>query len=55
MEQTPSWLVAAVLAAGVATVYNADDWDRAAVPQAAATSPEETTLSRTLNQSKGVP
>jgi hypothetical protein len=48
MEQTPTWLAAAVLAAGVTTVYNADDWDRAA-PQPAATSPEEATLPRTLN------
>ena len=29
MEQPiPSWLTAAVNAAGMATVYNADDWSR---------------------------
>jgi hypothetical protein len=49
MDQTPSWLDAAVLAAGVTTVYNADDWDRASAPRPAATSPEEATLPRTLN------
>ena len=26
MEQLPNWLAAAVDAAGMATVYNADDW-----------------------------
>jgi hypothetical protein len=26
MEQVPNWLEAAVLAAGMATVYVADDW-----------------------------
>jgi hypothetical protein len=30
MEQLPNWLAAAVLAAGMTTVYNADDWSRAA-------------------------
>ncbi|HET7730025.1 MAG TPA: hypothetical protein VFK48_08345 [Usitatibacter sp.] len=48
MDQTPSWLAAAVLAAGITTVYNADDWDRTGAPQAAASSPEEATLPRTL-------
>ena len=28
MDQLPIWLAAAVDAAGMATVYNADDWDR---------------------------
>jgi hypothetical protein len=28
MEQLPNWLAAAVNAAGMATVYNADDWSR---------------------------
>lgn len=27
MEQLPNWLSAAINAAGMATVYNADDWD----------------------------
>jgi len=26
MEQVPAWLEAAINAAGMATVYNADDW-----------------------------
>lgn len=47
----PTWLAAAVLAAGVTTVYNADDWERMSDPQSAATSSEP----RTLNPSKGVP
>lgn len=28
MEQIPQWLNEAVLAAGMTTVYNADDWGR---------------------------
>ena len=28
MDQLPIWLAAAVDAAGMATAYNADDWDR---------------------------
>jgi hypothetical protein len=28
MEQVPTWLEAAMRAAGVSTVYNAEDWDR---------------------------
>lgn len=28
MEQVPTWLAAAVTAAGLTTVYNAEDWDR---------------------------
>ena len=28
MEQVPTWLEAAITAAGVTTVYNAEDWDR---------------------------
>lgn len=28
MDQLPNWLAAAINAAGMATVYNADDWDR---------------------------
>lgn len=28
MEQVPPWLAAAITAAGVTTVYNADDWVR---------------------------
>ncbi len=38
IEQIPHWLNAAVLAAGMATVYNADDWDRAANASAASSS-----------------
>jgi hypothetical protein len=28
MEPVPTWLAAAVTAAGLTTVYNAEDWDR---------------------------
>lgn len=28
MEQVPTWLAAAVTAAGLTTAYNAEDWDR---------------------------
>jgi predicted FMN-binding regulatory protein PaiB len=28
MEQVPTWLAAAVSAAGLTTAYNAEDWDR---------------------------
>ena len=28
MEKVPSWLEAAITAAGVTTVYNAEHWDR---------------------------
>ena len=28
MDQLPNWLAAAVDAAGMATVYNAEDWER---------------------------
>ncbi len=34
MEQLPTWLAAAVVAAGVSTVYNSEDWDRLAEAQA---------------------
>ena len=30
MDQVPTWLAAAVTAAGLTTVYNAEDWDRSA-------------------------
>lgn len=33
MEQVPTWLAAAVTAAGLTTVYNAEDWDRNARAQ----------------------
>jgi predicted FMN-binding regulatory protein PaiB len=33
MEQVPTWLAAAVTAAGLTTVYNADDWDRSAATE----------------------
>ena len=33
MEQVPTWLAAAVTAAGLTTVYNAEDWDRNAGAQ----------------------
>lgn len=33
MEQVPTWLAAAVTAAGLTTVYNAEDWDRHAGAQ----------------------
>ena len=33
MEQLPVWLAAAIDAAGVSTVYNAEDWDRIAAPR----------------------
>lgn len=51
MESMPTWLAASVLAAGVTTVYNADDWERMPDPQPAAMSCEP----RTLDPSKGVP
>lgn len=28
MDQVPTWLAAAVTAAGLTTAYNAEDWDR---------------------------
>lgn len=28
MEPVPTWLAAAVTAAGLTTAYNAEDWDR---------------------------
>lgn len=28
MEQLPQWLSAAIDAAGISTVYNAEDWER---------------------------
>lgn len=34
MDQLPIWLAAAVDAAGMATAYNADDWDRVVDNQA---------------------
>ena len=33
MEQVPTWLAAAVTAAGLTTVYNAEDWDHNAGAQ----------------------
>lgn len=35
MEQVPTWLAAAVSAAGLTTAYNAEDWDRNAEDQSA--------------------
>jgi hypothetical protein len=40
MEQVPTWLEAAVTAAGVTTVYNAEDWDRF-IQMQAGTQPQE--------------
>ncbi len=36
MEQLPNWLAAVVLAAGMTTVYNDEDWSARAAPAAAA-------------------
>jgi hypothetical protein len=50
MDQVPGWLAAAITAAGVAIVYNAEDWDRMAGAQQApaaqpdASSPQPPTL-----------
>lgn len=40
MEQVPAWLAAAVTAAGLTTVYNAEDWDRSAVAREHTAEPQ---------------
>lgn len=40
MDQVPTWLAAAVTAAGLATAYNAEDWDRNAGAQDKAAEPQ---------------
>lgn len=44
MDQLPNWLAAAIDAAGMATVYNADDWavDNPAPLSASLLAPEGT-------------
>jgi hypothetical protein len=49
MDQTPTWLAVAILAAGVTTVYNADDWERIGEPTPAASPSEEAAAPRTFN------
>jgi hypothetical protein len=41
MEQVPTWLEAAITAAGVTTVYNAEDWDRFIQTQAGTLPPKQ--------------
>ena len=43
MEQVPTWLEAAITAAGVTTVYNAEDWDRFIQTQAGIVKPQHPT------------
>ena len=42
MENVPTWLEAAINAAGVTTVYNAEDWDRFIQSQAGIKTQEPT-------------
>jgi len=44
MDNVPTWLEAAITAAGVTTVYNAEDWDRFIQSQAGI-KPQESTPS----------
>ena len=44
MDKVPTWLEAAITAAGVTTVYNAEDWDRFIQSQAGI-KPQEPPLS----------
>lgn len=39
-HQVPAWLEATVNAAGLAAVYNAEDWSQADKPQASDSLPE---------------
>ena len=51
MEQIPNWLTDAINAAGLAVVYNADDWDFIVVPKqpVAIGDPSNETLPPTLH------
>ena len=40
MENVPTWLEAAITAAGVSTVYNSEDWDRIIQTQAGILKPQ---------------
>jgi hypothetical protein len=49
MEQVPHWLEAAVSAAGVTTVYNAEDWDGWLDSQPAGSTADASSPSRLVN------